>query len=212
MTVYIDTHTHNPYKENILAIKNVSITDIDNLDVSNQFQYYSIGIHPWEVHKTNSNIFEKLEDWAAFESVKAIGECGLDKNSIAGFKEQCYYFDRQVQISERHHKPLIIHCVGNFNELISIRKKLQPSQEWIIHGFRGKPQLAKRLLDNGFALSFGEKYNSESVEITAIEKICIETDKSKIDIAKLYKEIASIKGCLPKELNAASRLLKLYVC
>ena len=212
MTIYIDIHTHNPYRDNILAIKNLSISDIENLDVSNKFQYYSIGIHPWEVHETNSNIFEKLDSWAAFESVKAIGECGLDKNSNAGFKEQCYYLERQVQISETHQKPLIIHCIGYFNEIISIRKKLKPSQDWIIHGFRSKPQLAKQLIANGFSLSFGEKYNSMSVDATPIENICIETDNSSVDIMTLYKEIASIKACLPRELNAACRLLKLYVC
>ena len=212
MAIYIDAHTHNPFKEDILAIKNLNISEIDKLDISNKFQYYSIGIHPWEVHEIHSNAFEKLDFWAANDAVKAIGECGLDKNSKAGFKEQSYYFERQVQISETHQKPLIIHCVGYFNEIISIRKKLKPSQEWIIHGFRSKPQLAKQLIANGFSLSFGEKYNSMSVEATPIENICIETDTSSVDIMTLYKEIASIKACLPKELNAACRLLKLYVC
>lgn len=212
MAIYIDVHTHNPHRENILAINNLSVSEFEHTDLSKKFQYYSIGIHPWEVHETNSNALEKLDLLAANDSIKAIGECGLDKNSKAGIKEQCYYFERQVQISEEHQKPLIIHCVASFNEIISMRKKLHPSQDWIIHGFRGKPQLAKQLLANGFYLSFGEKYNIQSVEVTPIEKICIETDTSSVDLITLYKDIASIKACLPKELNAACRLLKLYVC
>lgn len=212
MAIYIDTHTHNPFKEDILAIKNLNISEVDELDLSNKFQYYSIGIHPWEVHETNPNALEKLEFWAANDAVKAIGECGLDKNSKAGFKEQSYHFERQVLLSEKYQKPMIIHCVACFNEIISLRKKLKPTQDWIIHGFRGKPQLAKQLISKGFSLSFGEKYNSMSVEITPIESLCIETDTSSVDIMTLYKEIASIKSCLPKELNAACRLLKLYVC
>lgn len=212
MTIYIDVHTHNPYRDNVLAIKNLSISEIGNLDLSNKFQYYSIGIHPWEVHETNSNAFEILDYWAANDAVKAIGECGLDKNSKAGLKEQSYYLERQVQISEKHQKPLIIHCVACFNEIISMKKMLRPTQDWIIHGFRSKPQLAKQLVAHGFSLSFGEKYNLMSVETTPLENICIETDTSSVDIMTIYKEIASIKNCLPKELNAACRLLKLYVC
>ena len=208
----IDIHTHNPFQENVLAIKNLSISELDELDQSNSFKYFSIGIHPWEVRETNPNALDKIEYLAANDAVKAIGECGLDKNSKAGLKEQCYYLERQIQISEIHQKPLILHCVAYFNEIISLRKRIKPTQDWIIHGYRGKQQLAKQLIDNGFALSFGEKHNSQSVEITPIDRLCIETDTSTTDIMALYKEIATIKGCLPKELNAACRLLKLYVC
>ncbi len=212
MAIYIDTHTHNPYRENILAIYNLSMSEIDHVDFSNRSQYYSVGIHPWEVHETSSNTLDKLDMYAENELIKAIGECGLDKNSKAGIKEQCYYFERQVQISEEHQKPMIIHCVACFNEIMALRKKLHPTQDWIIHGFRGKAQLAEQLISNGFYLSFGEKYNVMSVEVTPLQKICIETDTSSTDLITLYKDIASIKGCLPKELNAACRLLKLLVC
>ena len=47
---------------------------------------------------------------------------------------------------------------------------------WIVHGFRGGPALARQLLDAGFDLSFGLRYNKESFDITPTERRYRETD------------------------------------
>lgn len=82
----------------------------------------------------------------------------------------------------------------------------------VVHGFRGKPQLAKQLLNAGFAISYGEHFNPESVAVTPLDKLCIETDESEMPIEEIYKKIATIKDCRTHELNGACNLLKLYVC
>lgn len=212
MIVYIDAHTHHADRGNPFAVRNLSLEEIESFLETDKNEFCSAGIHPWEVHLHSTEILTKIEEALADPRIKAVGECGLDRNSKATIKEQLFFFERQVQFSEKFSKPIIIHCVAAFNELINLRKKLKPTQNWVVHGFRGKPQLAKQLLNAGFAISYGEHFNPESVAVTPLEKLCIETDESDIPIEEIYKSIAAIKHCRTHELNGACNLLKLYVC
>lgn len=81
------------------------------------------------------------------------------------------------ELSETLRKPLILHIVKSFPEIIALRKQWKPTQPWIIHGFRGKPQLARELLAHGFHLSYGKKYNPASLAITHASRLLRETDE-----------------------------------
>lgn len=212
MLAYIDTHTHNLQTDNPFAVVNIPVDQLKAVLQSSTDRFYSVGIHPWDVHTTDPSIFSELEETIHDKRIKAIGECGLDRNAKATFKEQGYFFERQILLSEKYQKPMIIHCVAAFNELILLRKRFAATQNWIVHGFRGKPEMAQQLLTHGFALSYGEKFNPQSVQLTPTDKLCIETDTSTIAVEDLYRQIAALKNCRPDELNAACRLLKLYVC
>ena len=61
----------------------------------------------------------------------------------------------QAQLAEAHQKPVVIHCLKSWDELITLRGIAQPKVPWILHGFRGKPKLAEQMLKHGFYLSFG---------------------------------------------------------
>jgi len=209
--MYIDIHSHNIFPDNPLTVCSVNVAQARQILTPGFNGFLSVGVHPWDVHETDSAIFDEMVVVAKDKRVLAIGECGLDKNSKATIKEQDYYFERQICISELLEKPLIIHCVAAFNEVIAYKKRLQPKQAWIIHGFRGKPQLAEQLLGQGFVLSFGEKYNPDSVAVTPIDKLCVETDESMLPVEQIYHHIALIKNCRPQELNAACRLLRMFV-
>lgn len=56
---------------------------------------------------------------------------------------------------------MIIHCVRRYGRIMALRKELNARQRWIIHGFRGKPELARQLLAAGFDISIGTKFNPE---------------------------------------------------
>jgi TatD DNase family protein len=83
---------------------------------------------------------------------------------------------------------------------MSIRKEIAPKQAWIIHGFRGKPQLAEQFIKNGFYISFGEMFNAESLKATPKEKLFIESDESKTGINEIYSRVAETLGCSVEEL------------
>ena len=137
-----------------------------------------------------------------------MGECGLDKHSTATIATQTAFFIDQITISEQLEKPLIIHCVGCFNEVLRIKKEIKPVQPWIIHGFRGKPQLAKQLLRAGFYLSYGEHFNAESVKITPLGKLMIETDESTKNIADIYQAISDSKSIDIDQLKTSEVVFK----
>lgn len=203
----VDIHTHNTKHEGcVITIKNMPFADFGKLN-SKREGLFSTGIHPWEVESVPENALDKLAEIIAFENVKIIGECGLDKNIATPFEKQLYLFRQQIHLSEKAQKPLIIHCVGYFNELFQLKNELKPTQRWIIHGFRGKPQLARQALQHGLDISFGEKYNPESVKITPLEHIFIETDESKLPVSDIYRDIAVIKQCNIDELDAGYKLI-----
>lgn len=138
--------------------------------------YYSVGLHPWDTERLTEADIRWAESAAVNPRVVAIGESGLDALRGAPLAEQEEIFRRQAALSELLEKPLIIHAVRTLQRLIELRKELRPRQRWIIHGFRGGPQLAASLLRAGFDLSYGHRYNPASYALTPPSRRFHETD------------------------------------
>ena len=201
-TMFVDIHTHNSFTPDIHAVRNLTFQEAEILLSGNEDGLFSVGIHPWHADKFSEKALLKLQNLITDHRFAAIGECGLDKNCGIPLEVQQYAFEQQIALSEQAEKPLIIHCVGYFNELFEIKKKINPRQLWIIHGFRAKPQLAMQALKAGCALSFGEHFNEESVRVTPLEKLYVETDESQASIEDIYRHIADVKGTDPDFLIA----------
>ena len=184
---FIDIHTHTPGDNNRHAI-------LDS-DCYIHDKSISLGIHPWHITDCWQQQIAAIEESATKENVIAIGECGLDKlKSPANIELQKEIFRAHAILSEQFKKPLIIHCVKAYDELIAIHKELSPSQAWIIHGFRGKPQQTEQLIKAGFYISLGEKFNPDSARIIPADRLFIESDESSAAIADIYAAVACAKG------------------
>ena len=158
-------------------------------------EWISVGIHPW--HLLSDNLNEQL-DWlesviTTDRRVLAIGEAGLDRLCQTPFKLQLKAFRIIIELSEKHRLPLIIHAVKTFNEIMALKKEIRPSQPWIIHGFRGKKELAGSLLRQDFHLSVGEKFNTEAVKTIPSEHLLAETDESLADISDIISRMAEVR-------------------
>ena len=189
-----DIHTHNLKSGKTgCRIINLAFEQAEQVLAEDNEEFFSVGFHPCLLESFSESNFDKLRLFANDNRVKAIGECGLDKNSSFDLKTQVLAFEQQIILSETIKKPLIIHCVGRINELLEIKNTMKPAQLWIIHGFRGKPQLAEQILKSGCALSFGEYFNAESVRITPLEKLFVETDESNKSIEEIYSNIIKVK-------------------
>ncbi len=203
-----DIHTHrNTPRPGELIVSNIRWMQQELPEKGVENQFFSVGIHPWDAAEASEATFEKLEIAAGSSQVCFVGECGLDKNRDIPYEKQLAVFQKQIEISERVQKPLVIHCVGYFNELFALRKALNPKQIWVIHGFRGKPQLAEQALKLDFRLSFGEHYNPLAVRVTPTDRLLVETDESKKPLAAIYAEIAALKAVDPRELQSGFNLL-----
>ena len=186
----LDIHTHHP------APQPEAVVTVDAEFFSpREMQLYSVGIHPWITH---SNITE--EQWDTFKKIAsmpfivAIGECGIDKIKGGPLFKQLIVMKRQIEISETYKKPLIIHDVKAHDVIVGLKKELQPTQKWLVHGFRGKPSVAKMLTDEGIYLSFGEKFNPETPSTVPVELILTETDESTLSIGEIIANLSRNLG------------------
>lgn len=205
MKPYVNIHTHRNHIDNkeFIEIQNIDVDNIVDVDVSH---FYSIGIHPWKVGSEelrNSGI----EELGGLESrclgdlnVKAIGECGLDRACDIDFEIQKEVFKTQIELSEQIAKPLIIHAVRTYPDVISLRKETKAKQTWIIHGFQGNEQSAEQLLKHGIYLSLGDVlFKNETkarrlLQIIPLERLFFETDVAEREIKEVYEKAVSLSG------------------
>jgi len=200
---YFNLHTHvYTSQEDILELVNQYPQEFDA-----GLPNYSIGIHPLFINQDRlESDFEILEQKVALPECLAIGECGLDKRSETSFKIQLDVLEKQLLLAEKYQKPVVIHCVHAFQELVELKNKLKITTPILIHGFSKKEQLAKQLLDNGFYLSFGKNLlrNPELETVftnTANHRFFLETDMIEEGIHEVYALAAKYKKITVTELQ-----------
>lgn len=195
---FVDTHTHSKAVGEGIAICNCEVSSLG------EGGFFSIGIHPWNIAADWEQQFAAIADAARCKSVAAIGECGFDTlKSPATIEEQQRIFAAHIALSEQVQKPLIIHLVKAQEQLLKAANRHPRTQAWIVHGFRGNPTQAAQLLSAGFHLSFGEKFNTESVKTVPLERIFVESDVSTTPLHRIYESIAAAKGITIETLAEA---------
>ena len=188
-----DMHTH---QIDSFGIYNLMFEDLDSItDFSSK--NISIGLHPWKIEVENwVKQLEKVEQFAQNQNVVAIGECGLDRMIEIPMEVQKMVFEAQVKLAEKTQKPVIIHCVRAFDELLAWKKKSKVTVQLVVHGFNNNIETAQQLIKHGFYLSFGAALlnpNSNAAKIITqipIEKIFLETDTKPIAIESVYEVAA----------------------
>ncbi len=192
-----DIHCHRKDKDG--GQDDQCIVNLDYEDIVPPHGYYSIGLHPWSTAGMKlqdiDRAIEAITAKADNDRIIAIGECGLDLLRGASPELQEYAFSAQIKLSEKLRKPLIIHSVKSTDNLIRLKKKFNPSQQWIIHGFRGKKELATQLVRHGIALSFGEHFNAGSVAVTPSGMLFTESDESTVSIDEIRGRIFASEQC-----------------
>lgn len=138
--------------------------------------WFCAGLHPWDVTEGFDNQLDALERLLANPRVPAVGECGFDALKGPSHELQEKAFIRQIELSERFRKPMILHVVRDFDSVIRLRKQLKPTQPWLIHGFRGGPEQMNQLYSHGILVSFGLKHNPESLRQVPSDRLFLETD------------------------------------
>lgn len=178
-----DIHTHN------LSAPSGSVISVEPGAEFLPGRLYSVGFHPYTVGEGKPLDFERLGQDAERCQVVAIGETGIDKLRGGPVDRQIEVLRRHAELSESLRKPLILHAVKTFPELIALRRELKPSQRWIVHGFRGKAQLARELLSHGFDLSLGERFNPEAAALIPAGRLWFETDTSTLPIDEITRRV-----------------------
>lgn len=174
---------------------------------------FSAGLHPWDVTGDDEKKLQSIDELAKNAQILAVGECGFDtlKGPAHDLQEQA--FIRQVEISERANKPMILHVVRDFDSVIRLRKQLKPTQPWLIHGFRGGLQQADQLYSHGIQVSLGLKANPQTLQQIPSDRLFLETD-GLCPITQVIQTAASVRNQSPDTIeeqiikNTKSFLLK----
>ncbi len=148
--------------------------------------YCSVGVHPHESGKTELVPVDEIVARTRHEKVIGIGETGLD-----------YYYEHSDRASQqqsfRHHiaaarqtgLPLIVHTRDAEEDTIRIltEEYRQGAFTGVIHCFTSSQQLAEKMLEIGFYISFSGIISfknaqnlRETAKIIPLERMLIETD------------------------------------
>lgn len=191
---YIDIHTHHGFENDVIYLLNLPV-DFQTIPID---KFFTIGVHPWFITEKNVKAqLHRISKLISHNNMLAIGECGLDKLIDVSYPSQERIFIEQLKIAEENKKPVIIHCVKAFDEVIKIKKEMKLSVPLIIHGFNNNKQIAQQLLKNGFYLSLGKellKSNSNAskvISLIPLEKLFLETDDVNISIKTIFAAAAS---------------------
>ena len=208
MTNIVDSHCHLDFKDfqddldlvikkacdanvkHMLSIS-VNLEDFNNVyKVANSYDniYCTTGIHPNNVpeNKNNELLFEKLSLNLKKKKVIGVGETGLDfyrneENRI----NQIEYFNTHLEVSGLLNYPTIVHTRNAEKDTINCIEKAvkRHSTKGLIHCFTSTMELAKKVLDKGFYISFSgiitfKKVDDliDVVKYVPLDRILVETD------------------------------------
>lgn len=142
----------------------------------------AVGFHPHEARKCDPAAFEQVEKLAAEKRVVAIGEIGLDYHyNFSPPEVQREVLARHLDLARRLALPVIIHNRESTRDLLDL---LESSEvRGVLHSFTESYQVAKKLVDRGFVISFSGILtfrNAEPLREVARklphESVLIETD------------------------------------
>ena len=173
---------------------------IYNLDLGEDVPQipFSVGLHPKDIDENVELHLERVRDVSKKNPFCwAVGECGLDSLVRVPISKQERVFEVQILLANEVHKPVIVHCVRRFSELLRFSKIAKTSL--IVHGFNKKKSIADELLRKGFYLSLGKALlYSESLQGLAkdlpLERVFLETDGWKGEVSLLYEQFARLKN------------------
>ncbi|MBX4210793.1 TatD family hydrolase [Candidatus Parcubacteria bacterium] len=181
MPDYIDIHSHlnfpDLYKDKddvLLRMKEKKVwtisvgTDRKSSEKNLEFLNYdgvftTVGLHPDDDLGEEKFAYDDYKKMAEHKKVVAIGECGLDYFRINSEdsekkKKQKQIFEAQIDLAQKLHKPLMIHCRPGkggdaYQDVYDILKSTG-GVSGNTHFFAGDIETAKKFLSIGFSLSF----------------------------------------------------------
>ena len=203
---FIDIHSHHTEREEgVFRIQNVFSSDFGDIPSDRPI---SIGLHPWHLSPQSiQDLPEVMKQALSFPNVMAIGEAGIDKVIRKTVEEQLPVFRKQIELAAKYRKPLIIHCVKAFPELLVLRKEFAESGTWIVHGFNANDAIARECVEAGIFISLSQRLfrnpekAREIANVVPLSMIFAETDDDPMPIREVYAAISGLYGISLSELK-----------
>jgi TatD DNase family protein len=145
--------------------------------------YAAVGLHPLDIAETSEADLPKIEKLTLNKKVVAIGEIGLDYHYENFDKErQKYFFKKQLGMAKKLDLPVIIHARDSEEDAYDMVCEAEVTRG-VFHCFSGTPEVAQKILNQGFFISFtgvitfkSAKKLENIVKMVPNDRILIETD------------------------------------
>lgn len=202
--IFIDTHTHldfdrfdtdreevirRAHDANVAAMITIGIdhkTSLAAVKIAEEHTniYAAVGVHPHDAANMTDEEFDDICSLLSHPKVVAIGEIGLDYHYDYSPRDvQRRVFRRFLDVAKEEQMPVIIHTrEADEDILATIKEKARDNWQGVFHCFSGNEQMAKRVLELGFTISFTGTVtfkNSDSAAVAAsvpLDRLMIETD------------------------------------
>lgn len=142
----------------------------------------AVGFHPHEAKECDDAAFAEIERLANDPKVVAIGECGLDYHYMHSPREtQIAVFERHIALAKKLGKPIIVHNRESTEDCVEIL--LRSGARGILHSYTESLEVAEKLVEAGFFISFSGIVTFRSAEMLRgvakalpHDRVLIETD------------------------------------
>ena len=196
----VDFHTHLNWQsplavsEGVIRIVSTPLARINDPVPENTVQ--TLELHPWD----GAVFSAEFQQAASDDRFTGIGEAGLDRiKGALPMARQQEIFEAAAHLAQSLRKPLTVHCVKAFSELLNSYKNIRWNVPTIIHYFRGNLALAQQLWEHtDFILSlppavFTQKSLLDHLRSNhaLLNRIALETDDPDSgDIVQHYRNMA----------------------
>jgi TatD DNase family protein len=144
--------------------------------------YPALGVHPWNVNVLKTNELEETIDFIQKHknTVKAIGEIGLDSKYETIWEKQTMVFDKMLHLAEQLDLPVIIHSRGTTDKIVEMLSSYHVKRV-LLHWFSYPMSALIKAIDKGYFITEGPPVTyspgiREVVEKAPITNLLTETD------------------------------------
>jgi TatD DNase family protein len=143
--------------------------------------FATVGLHPHRSELWDETVRARLDALLADPAAVAVGECGLDYyRDRASKADQATAFAGQVELAERHGKPLVIHTREAADDTLAVLR--ETSCDVVLHCF-SLPEHLDEVVERGWYLSFAGNVTypsasplAEAAARAPAELLLLETD------------------------------------
>lgn len=180
------------------------------------------GLHPWYVAERTPFWFNTLKDFFHATPAATVGEIGLDKGSRGreiDFVNQVEVFQQQLELAKELKRPVSVHCVRAFGDLLQIMQHVGPFPAGVIlHSYLGSAEMVPEFAKlgayfsfSGYLMSMKEQKAKKMLRTIPVERILLESDAPdalpKSDLDSLFwveRDSYASKELQTKDINPAS--------
>lgn len=166
--------------------------NLQNLPVDT---FFSLGIHPYDSDQFEDEILQKIVTISDPNFI-AIGEIGLDSRIEIPLEQQELAYISQLKLAQQLRKPVILHCVNQWDRCRHLHQQFAPDTWLIYHGFNKASILEQVVHYPKACISIGSSVLSntllrEKLALIPQNRLLVETDDTDCQILDIYHCIAA---------------------